>query len=70
MARSARGFGGVQEGPRVAKQEDHRVLHVLEVEGVVKQAVIVHDGPTTEGAGGPGWYVKSWARCDYSGLPA
>jgi len=36
----------------------------------VKQAVIVHDGPATEGAGGPGWYVESWARCDYSELPA
>jgi hypothetical protein len=69
-ARSEGGFGGVQEGLRVAKREDHRVLYVLEVGGVVKQAVIVHDGPATEGAGGPGWYVESWAHCDYSELPA
>jgi len=69
VARSEGGFGGVQEGLRVAKQEDDRVLYVLEVEGVVKQAVIVRDGPATEGAGGAGWYVESWAHCDYSELP-
>ena len=69
VARSERGFGGAQQGLRVAKQEEHRVLYVLEVRGVVKQAVIVRNGPATEGAGGPGWYVESWARCDYSELP-
>jgi hypothetical protein len=36
---------------------------------VAKQAVIVHDGPATKGEGGPGWYVESWAVCDYPGLP-
>jgi hypothetical protein len=65
VARTERGFGGVQEGLRTAIQEDHRVLYVLEVEGVVKQAVIVRGR-----AGGPSWYVESWARCDYSELPA
>jgi hypothetical protein len=69
VARSEGGFGGVQAGLRVAKREDRRVLYVLEVGGVVKQAVIVHDGPATEGAGGDGWYVESWAHCDYSELP-
>jgi hypothetical protein len=69
VARSERLFGGVQEGLAVAKVEDDRVLYVLEVDGVVKQAVIVHDGPATEGAGGDGWYVESWAACDYSELP-
>jgi hypothetical protein len=62
VARTERGFGDVQEGLRVAIQEDHRVLYVLEVESVVKQAVIVRDSPATEGAGGPSWYVESWAR--------
>lgn len=69
VARSEWAFGGVQEGLLVAKEEDDRVLYVVEVDGVVKQAVIVRDGPATEGAGGPGWYVESWAVCDYSELP-
>jgi hypothetical protein len=69
VARSERLFGGVQEGLRVAKQEDDRVLYVVEVRDRVKQAVIVRDGPATEGAGGPGWYVESWAHCDFSELP-
>lgn len=64
---------GFYDGPlgalRVAKVEDDRVLYVLEVQGVVKEAVIVHNGPATEGAGGPGWYAESWAICDYSELP-
>jgi hypothetical protein len=62
-------FGGVRGGMQVAKTEDDRVLYVVEVQGVVKQAVIVRDGPATEGAGGPGWYVESWASCDYSEFP-
>lgn len=62
-------FGGAQEGLLVAKQTQDRVLYVLQVGGVVKQAVIVHDGPATEGAGGAGWHVESWAQCDYSELP-
>jgi hypothetical protein len=69
VARGEGGFGGVQEGLEVAKQEDDRVLYVLEVDGAVKQAVILRDGPATEGAGGRGWYVESWAHCDYSELP-
>ena len=69
VARSEGGFGGVQNGLLVAKEEEDRVLYVVEVEGMVKQAVIVRDGPATEGAGGSGWYVESWAHCDYSELP-
>ena len=61
-------FEGGQDGLAVAAHTDDRVLFVREVDGVVKQAVIVHDGPGTEGAGGPGWYVESWARCDWSEL--
>jgi hypothetical protein len=69
VARGEGAFGGVQEGLTVAKEEDDRVLYVVEVGGVAKQAVIVRDGPATEGAGGPGWYVESWAHCDYAELP-
>jgi hypothetical protein len=59
-------LSGTPDGLRVAKVEADRVLYVLEVNDVVKEAVIVHDGPATEGAGGPGWYVESWAACDAS----
>jgi hypothetical protein len=69
VAVSEGGFGGVSEGLLVAKEEGDRVLYDVEVEGVIKQAVILRDGPATEGAGGPGWYVESWAHCDYSELP-
>ena len=69
VARSERLFGGAQDGLSVSKEEDDRVLYVLQVQGVVKQAVILHDGPATEGAGGPGWYVESWAHCDFSEFP-
>jgi hypothetical protein len=62
-------FEGAQHGLTVAARTDDRVLFVLEVAGVVKQAVIVHDGPAAEGTGGDGWYVESWARCDWSELP-
>lgn len=69
VAASERGFGGSTQGLVVAKEEGDRVLYVLEVDGVRKQAVIVRDGPATEGAGGPGWHVESWAHCDHSELP-
>jgi hypothetical protein len=59
----------VQEGLLVATEEEDRVLYVLEVDGAFKQAVIVRNGPATEGAGGAGWYVESWAHCDYSEMP-
>jgi hypothetical protein len=68
-ARSERIFEGAQDGLRVAVRDDDRVLYVIEVDGAIKQAVIVHDGPAAEGTGGPGWYVESWARCDWSELP-
>src|SRR3954468_18940603 len=69
VARGEGGFGGVQQGLHEAEKADDRVLYIVEVEGVVKQAVVVHEGPATDGAGGRGWYVESWAHCDYSELP-
>lgn len=62
-------YEGVQAGLRVAKTERDRVLYVLEVRGVVKRAFIVHNGPGTKGAGGAGWYLESWASCDYAEFP-
>ena len=67
--RSERIYDGVQDGLTIAAQDKDRVLYVVEVGGVIKQAVIVHDGPAADGTGGPGWYVESWARCDLSELP-
>jgi len=69
VARSEGLWSVAMEGLGVAKREDDRVLSVLEVDDVVKQALIVRDGPATEGAGGPGWYLESWARCDFAELP-
>lgn len=62
-------YEGVQAGLEVAKTERDRVLYVLEVRGVVKRAFIVHNGPATKGAGGTGWYLESWASCDYAEFP-
>ena len=66
-ARWRRGSGtvdGPEEGLTVAARTDDRVLHVSEVDGVAKQAVIVHDGPAAAAR-----VVESWARCDWSDLP-
>jgi len=62
-------FNGPRDGLRRVADEGDRVLYVLEVDGEVKQAVVVRDGPATEGAGGDGWYVESWALCDPVELP-
>ena len=53
----------------VAKTEDDRVLLTYTADGAVKAAIVFHDGPATEGAGGDGWYRESWARCDFSEFP-
>lgn len=54
----------------VAAESDDRVLYVAEVAGLPKAALIVHDGEGTEGTGGDGWYLESWAVCDVVELPA
>ena len=54
----------------VAAVEDDRVLYVAEVDDEPRVAVIVHDGPGSEGAGGDGWHLESWAACDLVELPA
>ena len=53
-------------GWRLERRDGDRVLFTYPVDGVVKQAVVVHDGETVSGAG---WYVESWAQCDLSELP-
>ena len=54
----------------VSVVQDDRVLYVAEVEGEPKVAVVVHDGAGSEGAGGDGWHLESWAACDVVELPS
>jgi hypothetical protein len=54
----------------VAAESDDRVLYVVEVAGRPKAAVVVHEGEGSEGAGGDGWYLESWAVCDVVELPS
>ncbi|TIC85135.1 hypothetical protein E8D34_13790 [Nocardioides sp. GY 10113] len=63
------GLFGPVPGLTLVREEPDRALFVVQVDGVAKQAVIVRNGPATEGAGGPGWYLESWARCDASEQP-
>lgn len=71
LIRSGEGLGfSVPRDLLVAAESDDRVLFVAEVAGVPKAAVIVHDGEGTEGTGGDGWYVESWATCDVVELPS
>ena len=62
-------FDGPANGLEIAAETADRVLYVLDVRHAIKEAVIVHNGPATAGAGGPGWYVESWAACDLSEFP-
>ena len=59
---------GATNGLREARRDGDRVLYTYEVDRRVRQAVIVHHGPSVEGT--TGWYVESWARCDWAELPA
>lgn len=43
------------------------MLYTYEVDRRVKQAMIVHRGTALDGE--IGWYVESWARCDWAELP-
>ncbi len=53
-----------------AATESDRVLLTYAPAGTTVAALVFRDGPATEGAGGPGWYLESWARCDFSDFPA
>ncbi|MGH3447247.1 MAG: hypothetical protein ACRDP4_06450 [Nocardioidaceae bacterium] len=59
-------YVGATRGYRLARQNKNRALFVYTVHGRTIEAVIVHDGPTV---GDSGWYVESWARCDWSEFP-
>jgi len=52
---------------RRARVETDRVLYTYEVERQIRQAYIVHRGRAVDGH--TGWYVESWARCDWAELP-
>ena len=59
---------GAASGLREARREDDRILYVYEVDRRIKQAMILHRGTAIDG--NTGWYVESWAHCDYAELPA
>jgi hypothetical protein len=59
-------YWGATHDYRLVRRTDTRALFVHLVDGRVKEAVIVHDGPTVEGKG---WHVEAWARCDWSEFP-
>lgn len=52
-----------------AASEPDRVLLTYAPAGRTVAALVLRDGPATEGAGGDGWYLESWARCDLSAFP-
>ena len=58
---------GAGSGLREARREDDRVLYVYESGWRIKQAMIVRRGTAIDG--NTGWYVESWARCDWAELP-
>lgn len=53
----------------VAASQPDRQLLTYEVDGTVLMALVVRDGPAAKNAGGPGWYLESWARCDFAEFP-
>lgn len=57
---------GVHEGYDLVREDGDRALFTFTHDGRVVQAAIVRDG---EAFGDEGWYVESWARCDYAELP-
>ncbi len=54
---------------RLAKAEDERVMLTYEADDRILMALVFRDGPATEGAGGPGWYLEASARCDFAEFP-
>lgn len=61
-------YVGATHGYRLVRRSDTLALFVHLVKGRVKEAVVVHDGPTL--GDGRGWHVEAWARCDWSEFPA
>lgn len=55
---------GPQQGYLLERQEGDRVLFTYRIDGVVKVATVLLNGPAQ---GAPaGWHLESWARCDPS----
>lgn len=58
---------GATDGFREARTETDRVLYTYELDQRVKLAYIVHRGLAVDG--NTGWYVESWAWCDWAEFP-
>ena len=54
---------------RLAKAEGDRVMLTYEADSRILMALVLRDGPATEGAGGRGWYLEAFARCDFAEFP-
>jgi hypothetical protein len=60
-------FSGPEKGYLLERREGERALFTIRVDGEVKMAVILLDGPAL---GAPsGWHPESWARCNPSEFP-
>ncbi len=58
---------GPQQGYLLERQEGDRALFTYRVDGVVKMAVVLLDGPAL---GAPaGWHLESYARCNPAEFP-
>lgn len=66
-------FDGIVDQLWVAKDEPDRRLYVYQRQGRNYQAAIFHRGPAAKGtgvdAGGVGWWLESYARCDIAEFP-
>lgn len=68
LGRSVRSYTPEASGDlRVARTEDDRILYTWETGRRTRLAFIVRHG--TGGDHKTGWYVESWARCDWAELP-
>lgn len=68
LVRSVRSFTpGASGGLHVARTEADRILYTWETERRTRLAFVVHRG--RGGDDKTGWYVESWARCDWAELP-
>lgn len=63
----ASGQRGTPTGYQVMRQEPDTMLVGRSHDGAIRQAVVLHRGRNFQGR--RGWYVESWARCDWSELP-
>ena len=60
-------FSGPDDGYLLERREGDRALFTIRVDGKVKMAVVLLDGPAL--GTWSGWHMESWARCNQSEFP-